>query len=86
MAKKNECYVVWRGRATGIFDTWKEAQSHVDHYSKAIHMKFENKFAAEKAFAKGLSGYFEQLKYRNGSSRQYKKKSKKKRRQARKES
>jgi ribonuclease HI len=49
MAKK-KYYVVWRGRQTGIFDTWEECNEQIFSYSKASFKSFNSRELAEKAF------------------------------------
>lgn len=43
-------YVVWKGRKTGIFNTWDETLSQVNGFTGAEYMGFESRAAAEKAF------------------------------------
>jgi len=47
MAKK--FYVVWKGRETGVFDSWSKVQSITSGMSDAQFMGFASKQAAEKA-------------------------------------
>ena len=51
-------YVVWKGRKTGIFNSWKEASAQVNGYPQAQFKSFESKDAAVEAFR---SGYAEQV-------------------------
>jgi ribonuclease HI len=51
LAKK--FYVVWAGRATGIFTEWATAQRHVHGFPAARFKSFESRAAAEDAFKAG---------------------------------
>lgn len=44
-------YVVWKGRQTGIFDTWDATKAQVDGFSGAQYHGFEARAEAERAFA-----------------------------------
>ena len=58
MAKK--VYVVWKGRKTGVFDTWEECKGAIEGYTGAQYKGFENRTQAEYAYAhptKVKSGY-----------------------------
>ncbi len=35
MAKKNKYYVIWRGRKTGIFESWEECKPEIDGFEGA---------------------------------------------------
>jgi ribonuclease HI len=48
LAKKY--YVVWKGRETGIFTSWEECKSQVDHFSGAKFKSFPTQEEAETAF------------------------------------
>ena len=50
MTKKPKYYVVWKGRKTGIFRSWKECSTQVSGYPDAEYKAFENLAAAETAF------------------------------------
>lgn len=49
MAKK-KYYVVWIGRQTGIFETWKDCHEQVSGFPKAEYKSFKTKELAEQAF------------------------------------
>lgn len=49
MAKK-KFYVVWKGRQTGIFETWGECKEQIFEYPKAVYKSFLSRELAEKAF------------------------------------
>ena len=50
MAKKQKYYTVWKGRQTGVFDTWKEAEEQVKGFETAQYKSFESLKEAEDAF------------------------------------
>lgn len=43
-------YVVWEGRATGVFDSWEECREYVEGYAGAKYKSFNNREAAIEAF------------------------------------
>lgn len=49
--KKQKYYVVWKGRNTGIFDSWEECLKQVDKFEEALYKSFPTREEAEKAFA-----------------------------------
>lgn len=53
MAKKQKYYVVWCGRATGIFNTWDEAKAQIINFKGPQYRSFDTHEEAEKAFAAG---------------------------------
>ena len=48
MSKKH--YVIWKGKQTGVFDTWSTVQAHVAGLSDAQFMGFPSKQEADAAF------------------------------------
>ncbi len=50
MAKKKKYYVVWKGRKTGIFQTWAECKAQIDGYPQARYKSYEQLAEAEAAF------------------------------------
>lgn len=50
MAKKSKYYVVWNGRKTGVFDSWKDCEASVKGFEGATYKSFENLEQAQKAF------------------------------------
>lgn len=50
MAKKQKYYTVWKGRQTGVFETWKEAEQQVKGFETAQYKSFESLKEAEDAF------------------------------------
>ncbi|WP_299425908.1 viroplasmin family protein, partial [uncultured Meiothermus sp.] len=52
MAKiKNRYYVVWKGRKTGIFSSWPEAEAQVKGFVGAEFKAFESLNQARQAMA-----------------------------------
>ncbi len=49
MAKK-KYYVVWKGRKTGVFDSWADCEKQVKGYSGASFRSYSSKQEAEEAF------------------------------------
>lgn len=49
-ARFRKYYVVWAGRATGIFDTWEECKAQVEGYPEAKYRSFPSQEEAVKAF------------------------------------
>ena len=50
---KNNYYVVWSGRQTGVFGSWDECRQQVDGFQGAKYKGFPTKEAAEVAFQAG---------------------------------
>lgn len=50
---KNKFYVVWKGRETGIFKSWKECEEQIKGFEQARYKAFESESEAEEAFAMG---------------------------------
>lgn len=50
MAKKNKYYVVWIGKKTGVFDSWKDCEESVKGFEGAKYKSFETLEQAQKAF------------------------------------
>lgn len=53
MVKKQKFYVVWKGRETGIFNTWKECEQQVKGFDTARYKSFESEQEAKTAFISG---------------------------------
>lgn len=53
MAKK-KFYVVWKGRETGIFDSWESCKKHVTQFEGAQYKAFSTEEEAKAAFQKGF--------------------------------
>jgi ribonuclease HI len=50
MAKKPKFYVVWKGRKTGVFNSWDECKEQTNGFDGAVFKSFETMELAEKAF------------------------------------
>jgi ribonuclease HI len=50
MMAKQRYYVVWKGRETGIFDTWAECERQVTGFTGAVYKSFPSRELAEEAF------------------------------------
>ena len=48
--KTKKYYVVWQGRKTGIFTTWKDCEKQIHKFSGARYKSFKTKTEAEIAF------------------------------------
>jgi len=46
-------YVVWKGNATGVFDSWEEAELQVSGYPDAQYRSYKTQEEAVEAFRKG---------------------------------
>lgn len=57
MAKKKKFYVVWQGRQTGVFDSWKECEAQVKGFDGARYKSFTSQTEAEAAFKKDSSQF-----------------------------
>ncbi len=53
MKKKTKYYVVWKGRQTGIFESWEACAAAVSGYSGAEFQSFESRAEAESAWKSG---------------------------------
>jgi ribonuclease HI len=49
---KPKYYVVWKGKQTGIFDSWDKCKKQIDGFTGAQYKSFKTKQAAESAFDK----------------------------------
>ena len=67
MAKKNKYYVVWRGRLTGIFDSWDECRKQIEGYEGAQYKGYPTLELAEAAHK---HNYWQAVKQGVGSSEQ----------------
>lgn len=63
MAKKTKYYVVWKGRKTGVFSSWSEAEAQVKGFNGAEFKSFEGLEEAKQAFA----GQYQQYKGKSAS-------------------
>lgn len=53
MSTRNRFYVVWEGRAPGIYDSWDEAKAQVDGFPGARYKAFPDQNSATEAFRRG---------------------------------
>ncbi len=63
MAKSNKYYVVWRGRLTGIFESWEECKQQIDGFEGA---QFKGYSTRELAEAAHKLGYWQAVKQGGG--------------------
>ena len=56
---KYKYYVVWEGRARGIFDSWEECKEQVDNFKGAKYKSFDSLEAATEAFRNAPDDYFD---------------------------
>ena len=57
MSKKKKFYVVWNGRKTGVFTSWKVCKAQIDGFDGAQYKSFADLDAAEKASKKKYDDY-----------------------------
>lgn len=50
----NKYYVVWKGFAPGIYDTWEEAETQISGFPDASYRSFKSLEAATQAFREGF--------------------------------
>ncbi len=64
MGRKNPycCYVVWNGRAPGVYDSWEECAAQVEGFTGAVYKGFESRKDALNAFEQGPKNYIGQQK------------------------
>ncbi len=48
-------YVVWKGYAPGIYDSWEECKQQIDGYQGALYKSYNSKESAIKAFREGYN-------------------------------
>lgn len=51
--QSNKYYVVWKGYAPGVYDSWEEAEIQVSGYPEASYRSFKTQEAAIEAFREG---------------------------------
>jgi ribonuclease HI len=54
MTVKRKYYVVWKGKETGVFDSWDACKRQIDGFAGAQYKSFKTKEAAESAFGKSF--------------------------------
>lgn len=57
MAKKPKFYVVWKGRKTGVFNSWDECKEQTNSFDGAVFKSFDTMELAEKAFHSSIYDY-----------------------------
>lgn len=57
MAKKKKFYVVWKGKRTGIFESWDDCQAQINGQKGAQYKSFANFSEAKKAFNGNYDDY-----------------------------
>lgn len=57
MATKGKYYVVWKGRETGVFDTWAECKEQVEGFVGAQYKSFASRSDAMRAYEDGYEQY-----------------------------
>jgi ribonuclease HI len=51
MAKqKQKFYVVWKGRSTGIFESWDDCKAQIHGFNGAVYKAFKTRSLAEEAY------------------------------------
>ena len=50
-------YVVWNGKETGVYDSWKECERRIRNFPGAIYKAFSNREEAERAFRSDYSDF-----------------------------
>lgn len=56
---KKKFYVVWKGRKTGIFESWDECEKQIKGFQGAKYKSFDNFQLAKTAFLNSPEEYFE---------------------------
>ena len=57
MAKKKKFYVVWKGKHSGIFETWDDCKAQITGYKGAQYKSFSTFAEAKKAFNGNYAHY-----------------------------
>jgi ribonuclease HI len=47
---KQKFYVVWKGRQTGVFETWDDCKAQTEKFPQAVYKSFKTRQLAEQAF------------------------------------
>lgn len=47
---KSKFYVVWKGRETGIFESWEDCNAQIFQFPQAVYKSFKTRQLAEQAF------------------------------------
>ena len=64
---KQKCYVVWKGRKPGVYNTWAACEAQVNGFTGAEYKSFPTREMAEDAFRNEYEAY----KGKPGSSQQW---------------
>jgi ribonuclease HI len=54
---KQKYYVVWKGRRTGVFNSWAECEAQTKGVTGAQYKAFDSRAEADRAFAAGYAHY-----------------------------
>ncbi|MBS1655099.1 MAG: ribonuclease H family protein [Bacteroidetes bacterium] len=54
---KQKFYVVWKGRETGIFETWDDCKKQIHEFPQAEYKSFKTRKLAEEAFHSGSKDF-----------------------------
>jgi len=65
---KKKYYVVWKGKKTGIFETWAECKLQIENFTGALYKSFENEQEAIKALTGKPNKYIGKPKQKTGLS------------------
>ena len=57
MAKKQKYYTVWKGKTTGVFDSWTECQEQIKGVTGALYKAFDSRTEAEVALKENYWSY-----------------------------
>lgn len=57
MSKKQKYYVVWKGKKTGVFLSWKDCKEQVVNFKGSQYKAFTSKKEADLAFSKSYNDY-----------------------------
>jgi len=57
MAKKKKYYVVWKGKKTGILESWEECKNSIHGFAGAEYKLFKTIELAKKAFSENYNDY-----------------------------
>ncbi|XLR31751.1 hypothetical protein S83_059651 [Arachis hypogaea] len=55
---EGECYVVFRGRISGIYNTWEAAETHVSGYPKNLYRRYWSFEAGWRAWVDYMHGQY----------------------------
>ena len=67
---KYKYYVVWEGRARGIFNSWEECKEQVENFKGAKYKSFDDLETATEAFRNAPDDYFDVLRKIGDHSRE----------------